>query len=104
VDQAPLLGDIVTPVLERYEREHPEERRLRAAPIDLDAVLVELGAVRGILLGGETLSDVQLFSQLRALQDIKAALLALPGETARQMVGEVDKLLEGVFESSRWNG
>src|SRR5204863_4292206 len=30
VDQAPLLGDIVTPVLERYEREHPEERRLRA--------------------------------------------------------------------------
>jgi MoxR-like ATPase len=104
VDQAPLLGDIVTPVLERYEREHPEERRLRAAPVDLDAVLAELGAVRSILLGGETLSDVQLFSQLRALQDLKAALQALPGDTARQMVGEVDKLLEGVFESSRWNG
>jgi MoxR-like ATPase len=104
LDQASLLADIVTPVLERHEREHPEERRLRGAPVDLDAVLAELGAVRGILLGGESLSDVQLFSQLRSLQDIKVALLALGHDTARQMVAEVDKLLEGVFESSRWNG
>ena len=29
---------------------------------------------------------------------------ALGTDTARHMVGEVDKLLEGVFESSRWNG
>src|SRR5205814_674146 len=77
LDQAPLLADIVTPVLERHEREHPEERRLRAAPVDLDAVLAELGAVRAILLGGEALSDVQLFSQLRNMQDIKNALLSL---------------------------
>jgi MoxR-like ATPase len=104
VDQAPLLADMVTPVLERYEREHPEERRLRGTPVDLDAVLAELGAIRAILLGGEALSDVQLFSQLRNLQDIKTALLAIGNDTARQMVGEVDKLLEGVFESSRWNG
>jgi MoxR-like ATPase len=104
VDQAPLLADLVTPVLERWEREHPDDRRLRGAPVDLDALLAELGAIRGILLGGEALSDVQLFSQLRNLQDIKAALLALGTDTARHMVGEVDKLLEGVFESSRWNG
>ena len=104
VDQAPLLADMVTPVLERWEREHPEERRLRGTPIDLDALLTELGAIRAILVGGEALSDVQLFSQLRNLQDIKTALLALGTDTARHMVGEVDKLLEGVFESSRWNG
>jgi MoxR-like ATPase len=104
VDQAPLLTDLVTPVLERWEREHPDERRLRGAPVDLDALLAELGAIRTILLGGEALSDVQLFSQLRNLQDIKTALLALGTDTARHMVGEVDKLLEGVFESSRWNG
>jgi MoxR-like ATPase len=104
VDQAPLLADLVTPVLERWEREHPDERRLRGTPVDLDALLAELGAIRAILLGGEALSDVQLFSQLRNLQDIKAALLALGTDTARQMVAEVDKLLEGVFESSRWNG
>ncbi len=57
-----------------------------------------------MLLGGETLSDVQLFSQLRNLQDIRAALSTLGSETARQMLAEVDKLLEGVFESSRWTG
>ena len=57
-----------------------------------------------VLLGGEPLSDVQLFSQLRNLQDVREALQALGTETARQMAVEVDKLLEGVFESSKWNG
>jgi MoxR-like ATPase len=63
-----------------------------------------LGTIRGLLLGGEALSDVQLFSQLRNLQDIKVALSAMANENAQKMVGEVDKLLEGIFESSRWNG
>jgi MoxR-like ATPase len=104
VDQAALLRDIVAPVLERHHREHPDERRVGAAAVDLDSVLTELGTIRSILLSGETLSDVQLFSQLRNLQDIRAALSTLPTETARQMVAEVDRLLEGVFESSRWTG
>ena len=103
-DQIPILEDIVGPVLERHHREHPEERRTRATTADLDAILAELGVIRGILLGGEPLSDVQLFSQLRNLQDIRAALQVLGTETAQQMAGEVDKLLEGVFESSKWSG
>jgi MoxR-like ATPase len=104
VDQIPLLDDIVGPVLEKHHREHPDERRSRATSTDLDGILAELGVIRGILLGGEPLSDVQLFSQLRNLQDIRAALQALGTETAQQMAAEVDKLLEGVFESSKWNG
>jgi MoxR-like ATPase len=103
-DQIPLLHDIVAPVLDKHHREHPEERRTRATATDLDGILAELGVIRGILLGGEPLSDVQLFSQLRNLQDIRAALQVLGTETAQQMAGEVDKLLEGVFESSKWNG
>ena len=60
--------------------------------------------IRGLLLGGEPLSDVQLFSQLRNLQEIRAALQAIGTDTAQTMAGEVDKLLEGVFESSKWSG
>jgi MoxR-like ATPase len=104
VDQIPLLEDIVGPVLEKHHREYPDERRTRATATDLDGILAELGVIRGILLGGEPLSDVQLFSQLRNLQDIRGALQTLGTETAQQMAGEVDKLLEGVFESSKWNG
>jgi MoxR-like ATPase len=104
VDQIPILEDIVGPVLEKHHREHPEERRARATATDLDGILAELGVIRAILLGGEPLSDVQLFSQLRNLQDIRAALQALGTDTAVQMAGEVDRLLEGVFESSKWNG
>jgi MoxR-like ATPase len=104
VDQIPILEDIVGPVLEKHHRDHPDERRARATAGDLDGILAELGVIRGILLGGEPLSDVQLFSQLRNLQDIRAALQTLGTETAQQMATEVDKLLEGVFESSKWNG
>jgi MoxR-like ATPase len=104
VDQIPILEDIVGPVLEKHHRDHPDERRARATAGDLDGILAELGVIRGILLGGEPLSDVQLFSQLRNLQDLRAALQTLGTETAQQMAAEVDKLLEGVFESSKWNG
>ncbi len=104
VDQIPLLEDIVNPVLDKHHRDHPDERRSRIGQADLDGILAELGVIRGLLLGGEPLSDVQLFSQLRNLQDVREALQALGTETARQMAAEVDKLLEGVFESSKWNG
>ena len=104
VDQIALVDDIVAPVLERHRREHPEARARRSSAGDLDGILAELGVIRGVLLGGEPLSDVQLFSQLRNLQDIRAALQAIGTETAQTMAGEVDKLLEGVFESSKWNG
>lgn len=104
VDQIPLCDDIVAPVLERHRRDHPEERARRTSGHDLDGILAELGVIRGILLGGEPLSDVQLFSQLRNLQEIRAALQAIGTETSQAMAAEVDNLLEGVFESSKWSG
>src|SRR6185312_2872357 len=99
-----LCDDIVAPVLERHRQEHPEARPAGARARDLDGILAELGAIRGLLLGGTPLSDVQLFSQLRNLQDIRAALQTIGTDTALAMAGEVDKLLEGVFESSKWSG
>jgi MoxR-like ATPase len=104
VDQIGLCDDIVAPVIERHRREHPDDRPRAGGGQDLDGILAELGVIRGILLGGEPLSDVQLFSQLRNLQDIRAALQSIGTDTAQAMAGEVDKLLEGVFESSKWNG
>jgi len=104
VDQIPIVDDIVGPVLERHRRDHPEARVRRPSARDLDGILAELGVIRGLLLGGEPLSDVQLFSQLRNLQEIRAALQAIGTDTAQTMAGEVDKLLEGVFESSKWSG
>ncbi len=104
VDQIALCDDIVGPVLERHRREHPDTRAADAGARDLDGILAELGVIRGLLLGGTPLSDVQLFSQLRNLQEIRAALQAIGTDTAQGMAAEVDKLLEGVFESSKWTG
>jgi MoxR-like ATPase len=104
VDQIALCDDIVAPVLERHRQEHPDARPAGVRARDLDGVLAELGTIRALLLGGAPLSDVQLFSQLRNLQDIRAALQTIGTETAQAMAAEVDKLLEGVFESSKWSG
>jgi MoxR-like ATPase len=101
-DQIPILDEIIGPALEGHHRDHPEERRAGVAAADLDSILAELQIIRGILLGGQQLSDVQLFSQLRNLQEIRATLQVLGTETARGVAAEVDKLLEGVFESSKW--
>jgi MoxR-like ATPase len=59
--------------------------------------------IRETLTGSEVLSDMQLFSQLRNLGDIKAALTRMPDNpTAQRMIAEVDKLLETMFASSRF--
>jgi MoxR-like ATPase len=102
-DQAPLLRDLLTPILDRFHREHPLARPLGVAGADLGTLLAELGRIRGLLLGGQGLSDVQVFAQLRALQEIRAALASLGVPTAQEMLGEVDKLLEGILDASGWS-
>jgi MoxR-like ATPase len=60
--------------------------------------------IRELLTSGVELSDIQLFSQLKNLNEIKAALQAIGNDTARRMLGEVDQLLETVFASSKFGG
>ena len=102
LDQAEILKEIVSPVVDRYYRDHPEERRFVGTSAGLDELLSELKMIRDLLTSGEQLSDIQLFSQLRNLNDIKAALQTLDNETARRMVQQVDQLLESIFSSSKF--
>jgi MoxR-like ATPase len=102
LDQAELLDEIVTPVVERFYREHPNARRLQGGQVGLEALLGELGTIRELLTGSATLSDIQLFAQLKNLGEIKTALQAINNETAQRMVAEVDQLLENVFQSSKF--
>ena len=102
LDQTEILEEIVGPVVDRWYRDHPTERRFAAGQVGLDELLGELQIIRELLTSGEALSDIQLFSQLKNLNEIKAALQAVDSETARRMVAEVDALLENVFASSKF--
>jgi MoxR-like ATPase len=102
LDQVELLEEIVNPVVDSYYREHPDERRFIGPSASLDDLLTELGLIRELLTSGAELSDIQLFSQLKNLYEIKVALAALPGEAAARMIREVDQLLETVFASSKF--
>jgi MoxR-like ATPase len=102
LDQTEILEEIVGPIVDRYYRDHPTERRFAAGQAGLDELLAELGMIRELLTSGEQLSDIQLFSQLKNLNEIKVALQAVDSETARRMIAEVDQLLENVFASSKF--
>jgi MoxR-like ATPase len=102
LDQVELLEEIVNPVVDAYYREHPDERRFIGPQASLDDLLTELNMIRQLLTSQTELSDIQLFSQLKNLNEIKAALAAMPSETASKMIREVDQLLETVFASSKF--
>jgi len=101
-DQAAILESIVTPVLEAHYRDHPQARRVGAAGIGIEALAGEIDRVRQVLTGAGGLSDVQLFSQLKALNEIKSALGASPDPRALELVQRVDQLLEAAFRSGRF--
>ena len=102
LDQAELLDEIVTPVVERFYREHPNARRLQGGQVGLESLLGELATIRELLTGSANLSDIQLFAQLKNLGEIKTALQAMNNDAAQRMVREVDQLLENVFQSSKF--
>jgi MoxR-like ATPase len=104
LDQAELLEEIVNPVVDAWYRDRPAERRFLGPQASLEDLLAELNLIRELLTSGAELSDIQLFSQLKNLNEIKAALAAMPSDTARRMLGEVDQLLETVFASSKFGG
>jgi MoxR-like ATPase len=101
-DQSQILEGLITPVLEAHYREHPDARRSGAAGVGIEAVAGEIDRVRQVLTGGAALSDVQLFSQLRALNEIKSVLSTSVDSRAKELLVRVDQLLEAAFRSGRF--
>ena len=101
-DQAAILESIVSPVLETHYRDHPQQRRIGASGIGIEGLAAEIDRVRQVLTGGGGLSDVQLFSQLKALNEIKAALGGSADPRAPELAARVDQLLEAAFRSGRF--
>lgn len=103
LDQSEILEGIVGPVLEAHFREHPEARRFGAADVGMDALVAEINRIRELLTGDRPLSDIQLFSQLKALNEIKAALQAIGTQPAQEAISRVEQLLGHVFQSGKFS-
>lgn len=102
LDQAEILDGIIGPVLETWYREHPEARRVGATEVGIGALLEEINRIRDLLTGDRPLSDIQLFSQLKALNEIKAALLAMQTAPAQEALQRVEQLLGHVLSSGKF--
>jgi MoxR-like ATPase len=101
-DQAALLDAIVQPVLDAFYRDNPNRRRVGAVGVGVEALAAEVDRIRQIVTGGGALGDVQLFSQLKALGEIKSALSTLQDQQARALEQRVDQLLQASFQSGRF--
>ena len=101
-DQAALLDAIVQPVLDAFYRDHPDRRRVGAVGVGVEALEAEVDRIRQVITGGAALGDVQLFSQLKALGEIKSALTTLGDPRARALEKRVDQLLDASFQSGRF--
>ena len=102
LDQAEILEGVVGPVIESWYREHPEARRFGATDIGLDSLIEEINRLRDLLMSDKPMSDIQLFSHLKALNEIKAALQSMGGQPAQEALGRVDQLLGHVFQSGKF--
>ena len=102
LDQADILDGIVGPVLEAWFREHPESRRFGAADVGIEALITEINRIRDLLTSDRPMSDIQLFSHLKALNEIKAALQSIGSQPAQQALSRVEQLLGHVFQSGKF--
>lgn len=101
LDQREILDDVVEPIIAQYYAEHPDDRPNQVAA-DLDRLVSELNLVHKTLTQGGELSDIQLFTQLRNLNDLRSAFAAHGGDTAQRMMKQIDTLLEQIFEGGRF--
>ncbi len=101
-DQAPLVSSLVEPVIEAFYREHPDRQRVGALGIGLRALAGEVDRIRQVLIGETAPSDLQLFSQLRALGELRIALSQLRGDEARTLERRISDLLDAAFQSGRF--
>lgn len=103
LDQRSLLDGLIEPLLAEWYAAHPEAKRMGAAQVGFEALVGELNRIRELLLGSAELSDIQLFSQMKALGDIKSAFEQVGGARADEAIARVDQLLSHVFQGSRFS-
>lgn len=101
-EQAPILDALVQPELEAFYRDNPDRRRVGAMSVGVEALSAEIDRIRQVLTGGNVLGDVQLFSQLSALNEIKAALAMIQEPRARELERRVQDLLDASFKTGRF--
>ncbi len=102
LDQRDILRDIVDPVLEKYYQAHPQAARKSGVGASLEDLIQEVRLIEEVLASGEQLSDIQLFSQLKNLNDIKTALSSIGTPAAKEIQQRVDRMLQSLFESSKF--
>lgn len=99
--QRQLLSDLVDPVVDAWLADHPGARSFERAALTIEALAREIELVESSIASGRPMTDTQVFSQLKNVNDVRNALLGDERPAARELLARVDALLDGLFASSR---
>ena len=102
LDQASILEGIVQPLLDAFYRDNPTRARVGAVGAGVESLSAEIDRIRLVLTGSPPPSDLQLFTQLRALGEIRTALAQFDGPRARALEQRVAQLLDASLKSGRF--
>lgn len=103
LEQAELLDGVVGPVLDQWYQEHPERVRIGAVEVSFEALNSELNRMRELLLRRDEMSDIQLFSHMKSLHELREAFQRLGTDAGRQGEERVGQLLQHVFQSESFS-
>lgn len=103
-EQSELLETLLDRLVEPFLAEHPERQVVFTVAVDVPALEKEVERIRQILGGGEVLSDLQLFTQMKTLGEIRSRLATLRTEQARTLSGKIDRLLGQAFDAGTFGG
>jgi MoxR-like ATPase len=102
-EQASILEGLVQPVLDAFFREQPDRKRVGALGVGVQALAAEVERIRQVLFAGKAPSDIQLFTQLKALGEVRSALAQIPEPEARDVERRVRELLDASLSSGRFS-
>lgn len=101
-EEIPILNGLLSPVLEAHARRGGAAPRVGAVSVGIEALSAEIERIRRVLTEGAPPSDVQLFSQLRSLSEVRAMLSTLEDPRARELEKRATDLLEASFRTGRF--
>lgn len=97
VEQISILEEIIQPILDEFYQNHPERKRFKGIEVNIGTIINEINMIRNILTSGKTIGDIQLFSYLRTLNEIKRSLEQIPTQEAGVALQQINSLLEYLF-------
>ncbi len=98
IEQRTVVNDIVRPVVTHFYDTHPDAARPGSA-MRVEDLVTELRLIDERLRQREQLSELQMLTYLKNLNDLRTSFMQVHTELGPQMIQRIDTILESILEN-----